>query len=57
MKSRGQGHRIYNLKRVNVNSPIVAIMSNKTTKPKAILKTTPRLRKKRFGIFTKKEEE
>ncbi len=56
MKTRGRSKRIYSLKRVNVNSPIIAIISNKNTKEKPI-SLKPRMRKKRFGIFTKKEDE
>ena len=57
MKTRGRGKRIYSLKRVNVNSPITAIMSNKIQKEKVVVIPKPRTRKKRFGIFTKKEDE
>ena len=57
MKTRGRGKRIYSLKRVNVNSPITAIMSNKIQKEKVVVIPKPRMRKKRFGIFTKKEDE
>ena len=53
---RGRGKRIYSLRRVNITSPITAVITNKTCKEKVIVSNI-RIRKKRFGIFTKKEEE
>ncbi len=44
----------HNLIRTNFNSPVIAIVGSKQMSNKAITRTQPfRIRKKRFGIFTK----
>ena len=48
----------HKLQRTNYKSPVIAIMLSKKTNVKAITKTSnSRIRKKRFGIFTKKGQE
>ncbi len=47
----------YHIQKTSFNSPIIAIMVNKTHKEKEDTKSNIRRRKKRFGIFKKKSEE
>ncbi len=47
--------RSYRLIRTNYNTPIIAVMSNKVS-IKSQTKVVGLKRKKRFGIFTKKED-